>query len=133
MTERVVVDLLVTRNGVPVADQAQGIRDFKAACLRRPEGAEDQEDTVRRWAKGSPENGIKPCRYSAWMVAEIDRQRAAFEAHTKHVREFLEELGPYLGLEDGTVTPADFIEAAKCIRQWCTDHQDSTPPQDARR
>ena len=27
-------ELVVTRDGVPVADQAQGIRDFKEACLR---------------------------------------------------------------------------------------------------
>jgi hypothetical protein len=31
------VELVVTRDGVPVADQTQGIRDFKAACLREHE------------------------------------------------------------------------------------------------
>lgn len=46
-----------------------------------------------------------------------------FDEHTTRVREFLQELGPYLGLEEGTVKPADFIEAAKRIRQWCADHQ----------
>lgn len=27
--------LVVTRDGIPVADQEQGIRDFKAACMRQ--------------------------------------------------------------------------------------------------
>lgn len=29
-------NLIVTRNRIPVADQEQGVRDFKAACLRKP-------------------------------------------------------------------------------------------------
>lgn len=39
------------------------------------------------------------------------------ETHTKAVESFLIELGPYLGLEDGTVRPRDFIEAAARIRE----------------
>lgn len=32
-SEKVVdLNLIVTRGGIPVADQAQGLRDFKAAC-----------------------------------------------------------------------------------------------------
>lgn len=45
------------------------------------------------------------------------------QAHISAVGDFMEELGPYLGLEDGLVKTGEFIEAAKRIRQWCHDHQ----------
>lgn len=45
------------------------------------------------------------------------------QAHISAVGDFMEELGPYLGLEDGLVRTGEFIEAAKRIRQWCHDHQ----------
>ena len=39
------------------------------------------------------------------------------ETHTKAVEAFLVELGPYLGLDEGTVKPQDFIDAAARIRE----------------
>jgi hypothetical protein len=41
-------------------------------------------------------------------------------AHNQHVKDFMEELGPYLGLDgEGPYKPADYIDAAKKIREWC--------------
>jgi hypothetical protein len=40
--EKPLPDLVVTRGGVPVEDQAQGVRDFKAACQRAVEKRVDE-------------------------------------------------------------------------------------------
>lgn len=48
---------------------------------------------------------------------EADR----FTEHTKAVAEFMSELAPYLGLEDGEFKREAMIKAAADIRQWCQD------------
>lgn len=47
-----------------------------------------------------------------------------FAKHTEAVKAWTEELGPYLGLDDGTMKPADIIEAAKNCRQFTQDTLD---------
>jgi hypothetical protein len=61
-------------------------------------------------------------------IKEVEKERDAARydvireaRHRQHIKEFLEELGPYLGLDEGTVLPEDFIEAAKRIRQGYAD------------
>jgi hypothetical protein len=53
----------------------------------------------------------------------IPPENPQLQAHIGAVSDFMQELGPYLGLEDGLVTTGEFIEAAKRIREWCHDHQ----------
>lgn len=45
------------------------------------------------------------------------------DAHINAVADFMQELAPYLGLDDGLVSTRDFIDAARRIREWCHDHQ----------
>jgi hypothetical protein len=53
--------------------------------------------------------------------SRIPHPNPQLQAHINAVAAFMEELGPYLGLEDGLVATTEFIEAAKRIRQWCSD------------
>lgn len=58
------------------------------------------------------------------LVVALEQKDELFAKHTIAVAEFLNELGPYLGLEDGKAKPDDWIKAASDIRQWCADAMD---------
>jgi hypothetical protein len=46
-------------------------------------------------------------------------------SHLEAVREFMTELGEIMGMENGA-TPAQYLQRARDIRQWCADHQGDT-------
>lgn len=46
-------NLVVTRDGIPVADQAQGVKDFLAACQKKPDEAVHSSSEVLEFKKKS--------------------------------------------------------------------------------
>lgn len=56
-------------------------------------------------------------------TGRIPAANPQLQAHVTAVAEFMQELAPYLGLDDGLVSTRDFIDAARRIREWCHDHQ----------
>lgn len=56
-------------------------------------------------------------------TARIPVENPQLQAHVTAVAAFMEELAPYLSLDDGLVSTRDFIDAARRIREWCHDHQ----------
>ena len=68
----------------------------------------------REWLKDDDAgHKLKKMLDADTFQAEVKK---AVEAHAAHIKEFLEELAEYLGLE-GTLAPADYLKAAADIRE----------------
>lgn len=104
-------------------DLAKAARDMAVLALQGNayhRGYPDFRDAVDDvLAMTDPRNAHE----TAVAHGRIPAANPQLQAHISAVGDFMEELGPYLGLEDGLVRTGEFIEAAKRIRQWCHDHQ----------
>lgn len=88
-SDKVPPDLVVTRGGIPVADQEQGIHDFKAACLRVREPIDCTRDLRLVWREN--EAGFNGYDYHtpARVIDTVQREIAHLRARAECMEDWL--------------------------------------------
>lgn len=95
---------------------------------------DEQRDAIcdlREWAKNRLKSQLPAPSPVEVLSADLPGETKSripppnpqLDAHVNAVADFMQELAPYLGLDDGLVSTRDFIDAARRIREWCHDHQ----------